>query len=160
MKSKKILLTVVAIVAVIAATCGIAFAAWDAFTVSGDKPAWTVGAETPGSLTIADVVASETKYNGQAGSADDAAFVSTATATLTATEAMTLTATVAVTCEVEGFDGTGFTVKVVDATTKEAITTLTAGAATDVEIQVTFPDLSDAKYYGASFSIAVTLGNA
>lgn len=160
MKSKKILLTVVTIVAVIAATCGIAFAAWNAFTVNGDQPAWTVGAETPGSLTIADVVASTDKYNGQTGGADDAAFVSTATATLTATEAMALKATVAVTCEVEGFVDTGFAVKVVDATTKEAITTLTAGVATNVEIQVTFPDLSDTKYYGASFSIAVTLGNA
>lgn len=159
MKSKKILLTVVTIVAVIAATCGIAFAAWNAFTVSGDQPAWTVGAETPGSLSIGAVTASETKYNGQTGAEGDV-FVSTATVTLTATEAMELKATVAVTCEAKGFDGTGFTVKVVDATTKEAITTLTAGVATDVEIQVTFPDLSDAKYYGASFSIAVTLGNA
>lgn len=158
MKSKKILLTVVTIVAVIAATCGIAFAAWNAFTVSGDQPAWTVGAETPGSLTIADVVAGTAKYNGQTGAEGDV-FVSEATATLTATEAMNLTAELTVTCSVEGFDGTAFTVKVVDATGAE-ITALEAGVATDVKIQVTFPDLSDAKYYGASFSIAVTLGNA
>lgn len=159
MKTKKILLTVVAIVAVIAATCGIAFAAWSAFTVSGTQPAWNVTAENPGTLTIASVVGGTEKYNGQKGTESDK-FVSTATATLTASAAMTLTADVKVTCSVEGFDGTGFTVKVVDATTKEAITILTAGAATDVEIQVTFPDLSDANYYGASFSIAVTLGNA
>lgn len=159
MKSKKILLTVVTIVAVIAATCGIAFAAWNAFTVSGDQPAWTVGAETPGSLTIGAVTASETKYNGQTGVESDV-FVSEATTTLTATEAMTLTAKLAVTCDVEGFVDTAFTVKVVDATTNAEITSLEAGVATAVKIQVTFPDLSDAKYHGASFSIAVTLGNA
>lgn len=159
MKSKKIILTVVTIVAVIAATCGIAFAAWNAFTVNGDQPAWTVTAETPGSLTIADVVASADKYNGQIGAEGDV-FVSEATATLTATEAMTLKATVAVTCTVEGFDGTAFTVKVVDATTGTEVTSLVAKEATNVKIQVTFPDLSDAKYYGASFAIAVTLGNA
>lgn len=159
MKTKKILLTVVAIVAVIAATCGIAFAAWSAFTVIGTQPAWSVTAENPGTLTIASVVGGTEKYNGQTGAESDK-FVSTATATLTASAAMTLTADVKVTCSVEGFDGTGFTVKVVDATTKEAITTLTAGAATDVEIQVTFPDLSNVKYYGASFSIAVTLDKA
>lgn len=159
MKSKKIILTVVTIVAVIAATCGIAFAAWNAFTVNGDQPAWTVTAETPGSLTIADVVASTDKYNGQIGAEGDV-FVSEATATLTATEAMTLKATVAVTCTVEGFDGTAFTVKVVDATTGTEVTSLVAKEATNVKIQVTFPDLSDAKYYGASFAIAVTLGNA
>lgn len=159
MKSKKIILTVVTIVAVIAATCGIAFAAWNAFTVNGDQPAWTVTAETPGSLTIADVVASTDKYNGQTGAEGDV-FVSEATATLTATEAMTLKATVAVTCTVEGFDGAAFTVKVVDATTGTDVTSLVADAATNVKIQVTFPDLSDAKYYGASFAIAVTLGNA
>lgn len=159
MKSKKIILTVVTIVAVIAATCGIAFAAWNAFTVNGDQPAWTVTAETPGSLTIADVVASTDKYNGQTGAEGDV-FVSEATATLTATEAMTLKATVAVTCTVEGFDGTAFTVKVVDATTGTEVTSLVAKEATNVKIQVTFPDLSDAKYYGASFAIAVTLGNA
>lgn len=159
MKSKKILLTVVTIVAVIAATCGIAFAAWNAFTVSGDQPAWTVGAETPGSLTIGVVTPSETKYNGQTGVESDV-FVSEATTTLTATEAMTLTAKLAVTCDVEGFVDTAFTVKVVDATTNAEITSLEAGVATAVKIQVTFPDLSDAKYHGASFSIAVTLGNA
>lgn len=159
MKSKKIILTVVTIVAVIAATCGIAFAAWNAFTVNGDQPAWTVTAETPGSLTIADIVASTDKYNGQIGAEGDV-FVSEATATLTATEAMTLKATVAVTCTVEGFDGTAFTVKVVDATTGTEVTSLVAKEATNVKIQVTFPDLSDAKYYGASFAIAVTLGNA
>lgn len=159
MKSKKIILTVVTIVAVIAATCGIAFAAWNAFTVNGDQPAWTVTAETPGSLTIADVVASTDKYNGQTGAEGDV-FVSEATATLTATEAMTLKATVAVTCTVEGFDGAAFTVKVVDATTGTEVTSLVATEATNVKIQVTFPDLSDAKYYGASFAIAVTLGNA
>lgn len=159
MKSKKILLTVVTIVAVIAATCGIAFAAWNAFTVSGDQPAWTVGAETPGSLTIGAVTASETKYNGQTGVESDV-FVSEATTTLTATEAMNLTAKLAVTCSVDGFSDTAFTVKVVDATTGIEITALEAGVATAVKIQVTFPDLSDAKYYGASFSIAVTLGNA
>lgn len=159
MKSKKIILTVVTIVAVIAATCGIAFAAWNAFTVNGDQPAWTVTAETPGSLTIADVVASTDKYNGQTGAEGDV-FVSEATATLTATEAMTLKATVAVTCSVPGFDGAAFTVKVVDATTGTDVTSLVADAATNVKIQVTFPDLSDAKYYGASFAIAVTLGNA
>lgn len=159
MKTKKILITVVAIVAVIAATCGIAFAAWDAFTVSGDQPAWSVTAETPSSLTIADVVGGTEKYNGQKGTESDK-FVSEATATLTATETMTLTATVAVTCGVADFTDTGFTVKVVDATTGAVVTSLTADAATDVKIQVTFPDLSDAKYYGASFSIAVTLGKA
>lgn len=159
MKSKKIILTVVTIVAVIAATCGIAFAAWNAFTVNGDQPAWSVTAETPGSLTIADVVASTDKYNGQTGAEGDV-FVSEATATLTATETMTLKATVAVTCAVDGFADTGFNVKVVDATTGTEITELAADAATNVKIQVTFPDLSDAKYYGASFSIAVTLGNA
>lgn len=159
MKSKKIILTVVTIVAVIAATCGIAFAAWNAFTVNGDQPAWTVTAETPGSLTIADVVASTDKYNGQTGAEGDV-FVSEATATLTATEAMTLKATVAVTCTVEGFDGAAFTVNVVDATTGTEVTSLVATEATNVKIQVTFPDLSDAKYYGASFAIAVTLGNA
>lgn len=157
MKTKKILITVVAIVAVIAATCGIAFAAWDAFTVSGTQPAWSVTAETPSSLTIATVVGGTEKYNGQTGGENDV-FVSEATATLTATETMTLTATVAVTCGVADFTDAAFTVKVVNATTNDAITTLTAGQATDVKIQVTFPDLSDAKYYGASFSIAVTLG--
>lgn len=160
MKSKKILLTVVTIVAVIAATCGIAFAAWEAFTVSGDQPAWTVGAETPGKLTIGAVTASEAKYNGQTGSAEDPAFVSEATTTLTATEAMNLTAKLAVTCSVDGFSDAAFTVKVVDPTTNAEITSLEAGIATAVKIQVTFPDLSDAKYHGASFSIAVTLGNA
>lgn len=159
MKSKKILLTVVTIVAVIAATCGIAFAAWNAFTVSGDQPAWTVGAETPGSLTIANVVGGTAKYNGQTGAEGDV-FVSEATATLTATEAMNLTAKLTVTCDVEGFDGSAFSVKVVDAIADTEITALEAGVATNVKIQVTFPDLSDAKYYGASFSIAVTLGNA
>lgn len=159
MKSKKILLTVVTIVAVIAATCGIAFAAWNAFTVSGEQPAWTVGAETPGSLTIADVVASTARYNGQTGTDGDV-FVSEATATLTATEAMNLTAKLKVTCEVEGFDASAFSVKVVDATAGTEITALEAGVATNVKIQVTFPNLSDAKYYGASFSIEVTLGNA
>lgn len=160
MKSKKILLTVVTIVAVIAATCGIAFAAWSAFTVNGDQPAWNVTAETPGSLTIANVVGGTENYNGQTGVADDTAFVSTATATLTASEAMTLTAKVAVTCTVDGFTDTGFTVKVVDATTGTEITELAADAVTNVKIQVTFPDLSAKEYYGASFSIAVTLGNA
>lgn len=159
MKSKKILLTVVTIVAVIAATCGIAFAAWNAFTVSGDQPAWTVGAETPGSLTIADVVGGTAKYNGQTGTEGDV-FVSEATATLTATEAMELKAKLKVTCEVEGFDASAFSVKVVDATAGTEITALEAGVATNVKIQVTFPNLSDAKYYGASFSIEVTLGNA
>lgn len=159
MKSKKILLTVVTIVAVIAATCGIAFAAWNAFTVKGEQPAWDVTAETPGSLTIADVVGGTAKYNGQTGAEGDV-FVSEASATLTATETMTLKATVAVTSATEGFDGTGFTVKVVDATTGAEITELVADTATNVKIQVTFPDLSDAKYYGATFSIAVTLGNA
>lgn len=160
MKSKKILLTVVTIVAVIAATCGIAFAAWNAFTVTGNQPAWSVTAETPGTLTIGAVTASEAKYNGETGSAGDAAFVSTATVTLTATDAMTLTAKVAVTCAVEDFVDTGFTVKVVDPDTKADIATLAAGEPTNVEIQVTFPDLSNAKYYGASFNITVTLGNA
>lgn len=159
MKTKKILLTVVAIVAVIAATCGIAFAAWTAFTVDGDQPAWSVTAETPGTLTITDVVGGTEKYNGQTG-ADSDVFVSEATATLTATEAITLKATVVVTCDVVGFDGTGFNVKVVDATAGTEITALEAGVATNVKIQVTFPDLSDAKYYGASFSIAVTLDKA
>lgn len=159
MKTKKILITVVAIVAVIAATCGIAFAAWNAFTVNGNQPAWTVTAETPSSLTIADVVAGTDKYNGQTGGENDV-FVSEATATLTATEAMTLKATVAVTCAVDGFDDTAFTVKVVDATTGTEVTSLVADAATNVKIQVTFPDLSNAKYYGASFNIAVTLGKA
>lgn len=159
MKTKKILLTVVAIVAVIAATCGIAFAAWTAFTVDGDQPAWSVTAETPGTLTIADVVGGTEKYNGQKGAEGDV-FISEATATLTASEAMTLTAKVVVTCDVVGFDGTGFNVKVVDATAGTEITALEAGVATNVKIQVTFPDLSDAKYYGASFSIAVTLDKA
>lgn len=159
MKSKKILLTVVAIVAVIAATCGIAFAAWSAFTIDGDQPAWDVTAETPGSLTIANVVGGTENYNGQTGAEGDV-FASEATATLTASEAMTLTAKVAVTCTVDGFTDTGFTVKVVDATTGTEITELAAGAATNVKIQVTFPDLSAKEYYGASFSIAVTLGNA
>lgn len=159
MKSKKIILTVVTIVAVIAATCGIAFAAWNAFTVDGSQPAWTVTAETPGTLTIANVVGDTAKYNGQTGAEGDV-FVSEGTATLTASEAMNLTAKVAVTCSVEGFADTGFTVKVVDATTGTEITALVAEEATNVKIQVTFPDLSDAKYYGASFAIAVTLGNA
>lgn len=159
MKTKKILLTVVAIVAVIAATCGIAFAAWSAFSIDGTQPAWDVTAETPGSLTIADVVGGTANYNGQTGAVGDV-FVSEATATLKASEAMTLTAKVTVTCSVEGFADTGFTVKVVDATTGTEITELAADATTNVKIQVTFPDLSAKEYYGASFSIAVTLGNA
>lgn len=159
-KSKRSLMIVTIAIALVLSVAGISFAAWANY-YNADA-SWDITANTPGTLTITDVVSESVNYNGQSGIDADMSFATSSTATLNSTVATPLGIKLMLTVKMAGSEefvvAAGSSVAIFAEDGVTAVTELAANTATAVKIVVTFADYSDVTYYGATFKIAIELG--